>query len=475
MKLRWNIWSVMVVIIIIPYKGLAEDRLGWPQFRGPNASGVSVQAKPPIGIDPNKNALWKTEVPWSASSMSFCRDLMLLCTFVDGHLETHCYRCVNGQLKWARRVKPKELEKYHRKDGSPAASTPATDGRRVVSYFGSFGVICYDVNGHELWTRELPVSQCGGYGTGTSPIICGDRVIVSRDQSAGGSSLLCLDIKSGQTLWQANRVELDSFGTPVIWRNQGVEQVVVCSTGFLKGYDLQTGEERWQVHGLTSYSCPTPVIGGDTLYYAGWSPGNSGNPWESWEELTAKFDKDQNGKVGLDELPGERGEYSVGLDENSDGKISSVEWEKLLALGARCTNSMVAVKSGGMGDITQSHVLWKQLKGLPYVPSPLYYKNRIYLISDGGRMSCYDARNGDVIYLRQKLGAGGKYYSSPVAANDCIYTCSLSGVLTVIKAGGEKPHILHQIDFQDRIFATPAIVDNMIYMRTVNHLYAFGQ
>ncbi|MCK5568349.1 MAG: PQQ-binding-like beta-propeller repeat protein [Spirochaetes bacterium] len=136
--------------------------------------------------------------------MSFFRDSFFLCTFVEGNLETRCYSSSNGKLKWVRRVRPEELERYHRTDGSPAASTPATDGKRVVSYFGSFGVACYDMDGDELWTHELPVARSGGYGTGTSPIICGDRVVVSRDQNVG-SSLLCLDLKSGRTLWQASR------------------------------------------------------------------------------------------------------------------------------------------------------------------------------------------------------------------------------------------------------------------------------
>lgn len=475
MELNEKFRFILIAIFVITCNGFSEDQHGWPQFRGRNASGVSLQSKPPIKIDPSKKFLWKIEVPWSPSSMSFFRDSFFLCTFVEGSLETRCYSCSNGKLKWVRRVRPEELERYHRTDGSPAASTPATDGKRVVSYFGSFGVACYDMDGDELWTHELPVARSGGYGTGTSPIICGDRVVVSRDQNVG-SSLLCLDLKSGRTLWQASRVELGfSFGTPVIWSNQGAEEVIICSTGFLRGYDLETGKERWQVHGLTACSCTTPVIGDGTLYYAGWSTGNSGDGWEPWDEFKKKFDKNQDGEVGFDEVPGNESDFLRGLDGDLDGKITAFDWNKITALGKRCENSLVAVKSGGTGDITHSHLLWKQLKGLPYVPSPLYYEGNIYLIRDGGRISCFDARKGDVIYLQEKIGAGGKYYASPVAANNCIYTCSLSGILTVVKAGGKNPQILHQTDFQDRIFATPAILENKLYIRTERMLYVFEE
>jgi outer membrane protein assembly factor BamB len=132
------------------------------------------------------------------------------------------------------------------------------------------------------------------------------------------------------------------------------------------------------------------------------------------------------------------------------------------------------VKPGGTGDISQSHVAWKYRKALPYVPSPLYYNGRIYLVKDGGLMSSLDANTGDPFYAQERLGTAGDYYASPVAADGRIYVASLPGKLSVIKAGGTKPEVLHQVDFGVRILATPALVGERIYLRTATDLWAFG-
>ena len=136
---------------------------------------------------------------------------------------------------------------------------------------------------------------------------------------------------------------------------------------------------------------------------------------------------------------------------------------------------MIAVKPGGRGDFSATHVAWKYGRGLPYVPSPLFYDGRIYLVRDGGMVSSFDAETGKPFYAQERLGAIGSYYSSPVAADGRIYIASLPGKLTVVKAGGEKPEILHQADFGERIFATPVLVEDKLYLRTATKLWAFGK
>jgi outer membrane protein assembly factor BamB len=164
-----------------------------------------------------------------------------------------------------------------------------------------------------------------------------------------------------------------------------------------------------------------------------------------------------------------------GLDKNHDGKITKDEWEEIQARAARAENVLIAVKPGGKGDIKATHIAWKVTRGLPYVPSPLYYDGRVYLVRDGGMMSSFEAATGKVFYQQERLSATGTYYSSPVAANGFIYVASLAGKLSVIKAGGDKPEILHEADFGDRIFATPAPVGQNLYVRTQTKLYAFGE
>jgi outer membrane protein assembly factor BamB len=450
----------------------------WPQFRGPNAAGVgAVDARPPVKIGPSENVLWKVEVPWSPSSPIVWGDRLILTTFHQGQLETRCYDSANGRLRWAKAVKPEELEVFHGTDGSPAASTPATNGKQVVSYFGSFGLICYELkDGRELWRHPLPTALSGGgYGSGTSPIIAGDLAILNRDQDKG-SSLLAVDLNSGKSAWEVPRPDSrGSFSTPIIWKNNSVDEVVLPGTLRIKGFDLKTGAERWVVEGTTGFACPTPVIGDGLLFFAGWSPGASDSRWPPWPAFLGQNDKNGDGEVPLTELPADRRDFSRGLDLDHDGRITKADWDVLLAASAKAQNVMVAVRPGGRGDITDSHVAWKYTRGLPYVPSPLFYDGRVYLVKDGGMFTSLDAMTGNVVFAQQRLGALGSYYASPVAADGRIYLASLPGKLSVVKAGGDKPEILHQADFGERIFATPAIVGNRIYLRTEKHLWALGE
>jgi len=448
----------------------------WPQFRGPNGSGVAEHAQPPVTLGPTNGPRWCIEVPWSPSSPSVWGDRLFLTTFADGELQTRAYATGDGHLIWSKGIKPGQLESFHGTDGSPAASTPATDGKHVVSYFGSFGVICYDLKGKELWRRPFSCAVSGGaYGTGTSPILAHDRVVLNRDLD--GDSLVCLlKASSGKTIWETPRPDaVGSFGTPIVWHNQGFDEIVTPGSVHIKGYDFKTGHERWVVEGTTGFACTTPVLGDGMLFYAAWSPGGADAPWPSWETFLERNDKNHDGEVTFDEFPPDRRDFVRGLDRDHDGKITRKDWEMILARAAKARNLMLAIRPGGSGDITQTHVAWTTTKGLPYVPSPLYYQGRIYLVRDGGMMSSFDAKSGNVFYSQERLEAAGSYYSSPVAADGRIYVASLPGKLSVIKAGGDHPEILHQADFGERIFASPAIVGRSVYLRTQTHLYAFGQ
>src|SRR5437016_3829085 len=447
----------------------------WPAFRGPNSSGVSTEAKPPVKIGPTNSVLWKVTVPWSPSSPCLWGDQIFLTTFAENELQTRCYQRKDGKLAWSRGLKPDKLETYHNTESSPATSSPATDGERVVSYFGSFGLVCYDHKGNELWRHPLPVAlSLGGYGTATSPLIAGNKVVVSRDRDEG-SSLLAVDLRTGKTLWETARPDsYGSFGTPITWKNEDMEEVVVPGSLRLKGYELKTGKEDWLVEGVTAFACTTPVAGDGLLFFAAWSDGKADDPWPTWEKFLEKYDKNKDGVITLDEFDDASRDFYRGFDVNRDGKIDKADWDQLAASLAKGENVLVAVKPGGRGNITQTHVAWKATRGLPYVASPLLYEGRIYCIKNGGMISSFDARNGKPFYLQERFNAEGSYYSSPVAADGRIYIASLPGKLTVIKAGGEKPEILHQAEFGERILATPALAGDKLYLRTQSTLYAFG-
>ena len=456
---------------------IAADRTppNWPQFRGINGAGVSADAKPPVKISPTENVLWSIEVPWSPSSPAVWGDQIFLTTFHDGQLETRSHDRADGHLLWAKGIKPENIEVFHGTDGSPAASTPATDGKHVVSYFGSFGLICHDVKGAELWRHPLPLAISGGsFGTGTSPIIVGNRVLLNRDQDKG-STLLAVDLETGKTVWETPRPEASgSFGTPIVWKNDGIDEVVLAGGLRIKGYDLKSGEERWVVEGICAFVCPTPVVGDGMLFFAGWSPGKGDFPWPNFGAFLAQFDKNTDGVVALDELDPASRDFMRGLDKNRDGKITNEDWDALAAATAKSRNVMLAIKPGGHGNITDTHVAWSFTRGLPYVPSPLFHDGRIYLVKDGGMMTSLDAKTGAANYTQERLNTIGSYYSSPVEADGRIYLASLPGKVTVVKTGGDKPEILHQAEFGERIFATPALIGDKLYLRTATHLWAFG-
>jgi outer membrane protein assembly factor BamB len=436
---------------------------------------VATDATPPINISPTNSVSWKIEVPWSPSSPCIWGDQLFLNTFVDQELQTRCYRCQDGKLAWSRGFKPEKLEMFHSTESSPAATTPATDGQRVVSYFGSFGLVCYDLKGNELWRHPLPVAlSLGGYGTASSPVIGGNLVVVSCDRDQQ-SSLVAVDLLTGKTVWESPRPDsYGCFGTPIIWENNDQAEVIVPGSLRLKGYALKTGKEDWLVDGLTAYACTTPVVGDGLLFFAGWSEGKADAPLGSWEKFLEEHDKNKDGVVTLDEFDEASRDFYRGFDANRDGKIDKTDWDWFAASLAKAENLLVAVQPGGRGNITQSHVAWKATRGLPYIASPLFYDGRIYLIKNGGMISSLDAKSGKAFYLQERLNAGGNYYASPVAADGRIYIASVSGKLTVVKAGGDKPEILHQADFGDRIFATPALAADKLYLRTRSTLYAFG-
>ena len=466
--------------LVIGFVALSAQDAGsayWPQFRGPNGSGFAADAKPPTKIGPHEGVVWSVAVPWSPSSPCVWGERIFVTTFAEPNFEVRCYERATGTLRWTRAFTLEQVEEFHRSDGSPAASTPATDGQRVVSYCGSFGLVCHDFEGKELWRRPLPAAESyGQYGSGASPIIVGRAVVLNRDQYRY-SSLLALDLASGALLWETSRPEAGgSFGSPAHWRNQGVDEIVLGASARLKGYDLRTGAERWVVEGITGLVCTTPVIAGDRLIFGGWSNAVADSAVPPWDQFLKTYNKNGDDEVTPDEIPIERRDYWRGVDANRDGKYTQEDWEIRKARNARAENLLIAVTPGGAGDISASHVAWKYWQGLPYVPSPLFYDGRIYFVRDGGLMSSLDPQTGAPHYAQERLtGALGSYYASPVAADGRIYLASLLGKVTVVKAGGDKPEILHQADFGERILATPALVGERLYLRTTTKLWAFGR
>jgi outer membrane protein assembly factor BamB len=462
--------------------GLTADApLAWPQFRGPGGSGVADGQKPPIEFGPDQNVKWKVPVPSGMSSPVVAGDKLVITALDGGKLYTIAYNRVDGREAWRAHAPAQKLEAYHKLEGSPAASTPATDGKRIVSYFGSCGLFCYDLSGKELWKYELPTAvTMGNFGSGVSPILADSTVVLVRDASKD-AKIIAVDANTGKLKWEKKRQSPVSYGTPVVWDTPAGKQVVAPGQGRLIGYDLKAGDEKWSVTGMPSGCCSSPVAAGGTLFFAGWSPGDATDKdfkMPTFDQLLKQLDKDGDGAISREEAQNSQfKDFFDNQDANMDGKITRDEWDAMLKFLSEGHNSAFAVKAGGSGDVTKSHVLWRKAKGLPYVPSALVYRGQYVMVKDGGLVTAYDVKTGKEVYLQERVAPEGRYNASPVAANGYIYLTSLNdGTVTVLKAGREKPEVVaRNRELGERVSATPAIADDTLYIRTAGHLYAFSE
>ena len=456
----------------------ADTPLVWPQFRGPNGSGVAADdQKPPIQVGPEKNLKWKVAVPSGLSSPIVADDKLVVTAFEDGKLLTIAYDRASGAEAWRAQAPAKKIEPFY-KEGSPAASTPVTDGERIVSYFGSCGLVCYDLGGNELWRHEMPVAgTAGDFGTGTSPILADGKVIVVRDEIKN-PRIIAVDANTGKPAWETKRRSVSSYCTPVAWDTPSGKQIAAAGHAQMVGYDLKSGEEKWSLSGLPSGCCSSPVVAGGTLFFAGWSPGGPDSEFQmpEFDVILKSGDTDKDSKISKAESEKTMlKDFFDSNDMNKDGQVSRDEWDNLLKFMTEGKNSAFALKAGGTGDLTESNLLWKQTKGMPYIASAILYRGQYVMVKDGGIVTALDAQSGKDLYMKRAI-ASGSYYASPVAAGGHIYFVSLAdGAITVLTAGIKEPVVAAENPpLGERVAATPAIAENTLYVRTEKHLYAFA-
>lgn len=196
----------------------------------------------------------------------------------------------------------------------------------------------------------------------------------------------------------------------------------------------------------------------------------------TFDSLLKDLDKDRDG--ALSRAEGEKAfeGFFDNQDMNKDGKLTRDEWDALMKFFSEGKNGAFALKAGGAGDVTKSHVLWTKKRGLPFVPSAIAYRGQLVMVKDSGFVTAYDVKTGKEVYVQERAAADDRYYASPVAANGHIYFTSLDGAVTVLKAGTEKPVVVaRNPKLKERTAATPAIADNTLYIRTEKHLYAFAE
>ncbi len=463
---------------------LALGESHWPQFRGPEATGIGVGDKPPVRFGPAHNLLWQTPLPSGHSSPCIWDERIFLTACMSPQeLETICLKRENGQILWRKAITidhPETAAESAAADSNPASSTPATDGTNVCSYFGSFGLLCYDFTGREQWRMRLPTPK-SDFGTGTSPIIHAGRVILNRDQN-GESFVLAVDIHNGQVIWKTERpLFVRGFTTPLIYHGRAGDEVVVAGNIELCAYDFQTGMLRWLAGGLPSYDvCPSPIAAEGLIFAGGIS--NEGQParfkLQGFDELLPKLDKNKDGKLQVDEFPKVLKAFALAFDSDRDGEIGRKEWDRVIQQFARGENGILAVRPGDSANSDHfpfqvTNTVWHLTRGAPRVATPLCYQGRLYVVKDDGIITCARAADGTVLFS-ERLGEGGQYFSSPVAADSKVYVGSKRGIITVLQVG-DTLKVLQRNDLSERLYATPAIVEGKLYVRGTRHLFAFGE
>ncbi|MFV2067902.1 MAG: PQQ-binding-like beta-propeller repeat protein [Pirellulales bacterium] len=472
---RCGVLAICLLVSSGPYVLPATAETNY--FRHDGGVATNDGPSPPDHFDDPNRLLWRRPLPSGHSTPCVAGRLLVLTTFEgERTLATVAVDRETGSTVWRQEAPNDRLEPYHRV-GSPAASTPASDGERVFVFLGSYGLLCYDLQGALLWSKPMGPFQ-DEFGSASSAVLADGKVILSQDHDTD-SFVMAVDAATGETVWKTARPDATrSYATPVIYQQGDEKFVVVTGALQLTAYNLETGEPRWWLTGLARIANTTPAQADNVLYVATWSPGGGTSAriaMEAWSEAVAAYDKNADRNITRDELP----EASPVLlrffriDLNQDGKLGEAEWNKHAEVFRRATNGVLAVRPSGRGDLRQTDVKWAYRKGVPFVASPLLYQNVLYLVKDGGIATTLDPRTG-ALYRQRRLPGRGNYYASPVAADGKIYIASARGVLSVLEAG-PRWKLLSSRDFGEPIYATPVIDGERIYVRTAAALYCFAK
>ena len=440
----------LLVLCLGSASAQAPNKNHWSSFRGERAAGVADKQNLPEQWDAAKgvNIKWKTAIPGLAHSSPIVWANQLFVTtaisskggdtfrkglYGDGDAsgdqssqqwKLYAIDKNTGKVLWDRTAfEGVPREKRHIK-ASYANSTPATDGRYVIAFFGSQGLYAFDIKGRLAWKKDLGILNAGAYdlpeyewGTASSPIIYKDLVFVQCDTQKG-SFLLAADIKTGKTVWKTDREELPSWGTPNILSSNGRVELVTNASNFIRGYDPATGKELWRLGGSSKITAPTPVFSGDLI---------------------------------------------------------------VVASGRRPEAPIFVIRAGALGDITlgagqssSKNIAWSKKARGSYMPTPLIYGDYLYVLSNQGVFDCYDLKTGADIYRERIPHHGSGFSASPVAADGKIYLTSEDGDMFVIKAG-PKFETLTTNSIGEPLMATPAISEGKMFVRSQQHLFAIGK
>lgn len=430
----------------------------------------------PGGFEKPSSRIWRVSLKSGISSPCVHGDRIFLTTYdkESKELATVALDRQSGATIWSQKAPAERIEQVHQV-GSPAASTPACDGERVYSFFGSYGLLCYDLSGKLIWKQPMGPFQ-DEFGASSSPILVDDVVILNEDHDVD-CFLIAFDKLTGDVRWKIPRDGFTrSYSTPIVVESKNDRSLVVAGSLKLTAYDIATGKQKWWVNGLSRIVDPTPVYAEGRLYIATWTPGGDSSSrisMERYADALKSYDQNNDGLIAKKELsegPVLQRFFRIDLDQ--DEKLSESEWNKHAKVFELAQNAATSVRPGGSGDVTTSNVDWTYRRGLPTVPSSVVYDGVMYMVKDSGIITTLDAKTGTLLKQGRARGPGN-YYASLVAGDGKVYLASERGVITVLKAGRDWS-ILASHDFGERIMATPAIAAGRIYVRTDDALYCFA-
>ncbi len=420
----------------------AVKETNWPQWRGPESSGVAPESNLGSRWSETENIVWKKALPGRGhSSPIIWGNRVFLTTAIEGPvvegasapehlingklwkhpdsvgadrqytLKLLALDASNGKLVWERIAYEGTIFDDRHRRNTYATPTPVTDGKLVYAYFGTEGLYAYDFSGKPQWKYSPGKIPTLGMGVGTSPVLYGNLLILQCDRELGEDSfIVALNKNTGKEVWKTPRKVQVSWSTPVIVRGPGRDELVTSGNEWIIAYDPRTGKELWRTKGLESNAIPTPVVGHGLVI------------------VSAGFPK----------------------------------------------KKVVAIRPGGVGDITGTpHIVWSYDRGTAYVPSPVLYGDHLYLISDNGILTCLDARTGQVLYANGRVPVPATFMASLVAVDGKILQFSEDGDTFVVKAG-PKHELLDTNSLGEPIYSTPAIAAGRLYIRAERHLYCIN-
>lgn len=381
----------------------------WPWWRGYQRDASATGAQAPIHWSATSNVAWKISVPGQGHSSPIIVGSRVFLTTADEQAQTQSLLCLDaqsGELLWNKVVSKRGFMPKHA-NNSHASATPASDGRRIFTVFLNHDrllVNAFDLEGELLWTNSLaPFGLAPAHEGYGSSPVLFGNHIIVNADNRLKGKLVAIERATGRIAWSVDRRSLGSFASPSINQSSGRWQLIISGTGWVDAYAPSNGKQLWSCRGTAEATANTVAV-------------------------SDRF---------------------------------------ALASGGAPEREMLCVRTDGQGDVTASHAVWRTSKGITYVPSPLHFQNRFYVLTDNGILQCLEDSTGKEIWS-QRLG--GSFKASLIRQGNHLYSTSEDGRTYVVQVGDEYK-LLATNKLPEGSFATPAISRDSIYLRTQQSLY----